>query len=175
MEAELASPLLDLTPFAATPAGAKAKPPPKEAQKFVFGEAPLPLDELKQVDARLRLALTEVRLEGATLRDVQGTLQVDAGRLTLEARAKGGVEGTTDAAVRLTPTRDGAADLDVKLVARNMRSGLGAGGEIGPREVPATSVEASLAASGASARQMAAGANGRILVTAGDPASSRAA
>ena len=168
VEAELASPLLDLTPFAAKPAGAQAKPPPKEPPaKFVFDEAPLALDGLKQVDAKLRLALAEVRLEGATLRDVQGTLQVDAGRLTLEARAKGGVEGSLDAAVRLTPTRGGAADLDAKLVAKNMRSGLGAGGEIGPKEVPATSMEASLTASGASARQMAAGANGRILVTQG--------
>ena len=170
VEAELASPLLDLTPFVgkAKPAGAKAKAPSKEPRaKFVFDEAPLPLGELKQADARLRLALAEVRLEAATLRDVQGTLQVDAGRLTLEGRARGGVEGSADAMVRLTPTRGGAAELDVKLVTRNMRSGLGAGGEIAPGEVPPTSVEASLAASGASARQMASGANGRILVTQG--------
>jgi hypothetical protein len=170
VEAELASPLLDLTPFAGTakPAGAKAKAPPKEPRgKFVFDETPLPLGGLKQADAKLRLALEVVRLDAATLRGVEGTLLLDAGRLTFEARAKGGVEGSLDAAVRLTPTRGGAADLDVKLVARNMRSGLGAGVDIAPGEVPPTSVEASLAASGASARQMASGANGRILVTQG--------
>ena len=170
VEAELASPLLDLTPFAgqAKAAGAKAKPPPKQPPaKFVFDEAPLPLGGLKQVDAKLRLALQEVRLDAAALRGVEGTLLLDAGRLTFEARAKGGVEGSLDAAVRLTPTHGGAADLDVKLVARNMRSGLGAGIDIAPGEVPPTSVQASLAASGASARQMASGANGRILVTQG--------
>ena len=170
VEAELASPLIDLTPFAggAKPAGAKGKAPPTEPPaKFVFDEAPLAFDKLKQADAKLRLALAEVRLDAAVLRDIDASLLLDAGRLTIESRGKGGIEGSFDGALRLTPARGGAAELDLKFVARNMRSGLGAGADIAPGEVPPTSVEASLAASGASARQMAAGANGRILVTQG--------
>jgi uncharacterized protein involved in outer membrane biogenesis len=169
VEAELASPLFDLTPLLARQDGAKGKPQPaaKEPRRFVLDEAPLPFDKLKQVDAKLHLALAQVRLDAALLRDVDATLLLDAGRMTIEGRGKGGIEGSIDAALRLTPTRGGAADLDLKLVARNMRSGLGAGGEIAGGEVPATSVEASVAASGGSARQMASGANGRIVVTQG--------
>jgi len=173
VDAELASPLLDLTPFAgqqkAKPAArAKPKPAPKEPpRKFVFDEAPLPLGKLRELDAKLHLALAEVRLDAATLRGIDATLLLDAGRLTIEGRARGGIEGSIEGALRLTPTRGGAADLDLKLSARNMRSGLGAGRDIAPGEVPPTSVEASLQAGGASARQMAAGANGRILVTQG--------
>jgi uncharacterized protein involved in outer membrane biogenesis len=170
VEVELASPLLDLTPLLARPDGGKAKPQPavkEPPRKFVLDEAPLPFDKLKQVDAKLHLALAQVRLDAALLRDVDATLLLDAGKMTIEGRGKGGIEGSFDAALRLTPTRGGAADLDLKLVARNMRSGLGAGGEIAANEVPATSVEASVAASGGSARQMASGANGRIVVTQG--------
>ena len=48
-----------------------------------------------------------------------------------------------------------------------MRSSLSAGDAIDPKDAPPTNVEASLLARGASARQMASGANGRVLVTQG--------
>jgi uncharacterized protein involved in outer membrane biogenesis len=170
VELKLASPLLDLTPFSADKAGAgaKPKPPPKQPPaKFVFDEAPLPLDKLKDADAKLRFTSAEVRFGAGAFRDVEATLLLDGGRLALDGRARGGLEGTIGGAVRLTPARAGAAELDLKLTAKNLRAGLGAGGVINPGEEPPMSAEASLLASGASARQMASGANGRILVTQG--------
>jgi len=166
LDIELSSPRLDLTPFLAQ--GSGAKPQPKKAQpKYVFGEEPLPLGKLKLADARLRFTSAEVVLDAETLRDVASTLLLDGGRLTLGARARDRFDGTISAAFKLTPAERGAAALDLSVSARNVRVGLGAGGAIDARDAPTTNVEASLLAKGVSARQMAAGADGRVLVTQG--------
>jgi AsmA family protein len=170
-EIELASPRLDLTPFAAAGSGAKpagdARAKPKAEPKFVFDEAPLPLEKLKVADARLHFRAAEVRLDKEVLRDVESTLLVDRGRLALEARMRDGVEGIVTGAVKLAASDGGAAALDVSISAKNTRAGLSAGDAFDPKDAPPTNVEASLLARGASARQMAAGANGRVLVTQG--------
>ena len=168
IEADVASPVFDLTPFLAKETKTTAKPPPKAAaKKFVFGEEPLPLRELKAQDATLHLAVGELKLAAAVLKDLDATMKVSGGQLAFEARARGGVDGALSGSVTLAPKADGAADLDLKLAATGLRAGLGAGGGIAPGETPATGLEASLQARGASARQMAASANGRFLVTMG--------
>jgi uncharacterized protein involved in outer membrane biogenesis len=166
IEADVASPAFDLTPFLAKETA--AKPPPKAAAKrFVFGEAPLSLGMLKGPDTRLHFAVGELKLAAGGLKDVDGTLRLGGGRLALEGRARGGVEGSSSGSVVLAQEDDGAAGLDLNITAARFRAGFGAGGAIQPGETPPTSVEASLRARGTSARQMAAGANGRFLVTLG--------
>jgi uncharacterized protein involved in outer membrane biogenesis len=172
IEADLASPALDLTPFLAketkTTPKAKAKPPPKEAaKKFVFVEEPLPLGMFKGPDTRLHLAVGELKVAEAVLKDVDATLKVGGGQLALEGRARGGIEGSLSGSVMLVQQDGGAAGLDLKLAANRLRAGLVGGGAIAGGETPAVSVEASLQAKGASARQIAASANGRFLVTLG--------
>jgi hypothetical protein len=176
VEIDLASPRLDLTPLLAEGSGAKSagdarskpKPEPKKAEpKFVFDDAPLPLEKLKLADARLHFSAAEVRLDTEVLRDVESTLRLDGGRLTLEARMRDGQEGIVIGGVKLTPADGGAAALDISISAKNTRSGLSAGDAFDPKDAPPTNVEASLLATGASARQMASGANGRVLVTQG--------
>jgi AsmA family protein len=169
IEVELAAPRLDLAPLTAkkTGDGAKAKPAakPKESPgKFVFDEAPLPFAKLKQADAKVHIAFADVRPGVGTFRDLDATLQIENGRLTLGARAKGGVEGALDALLTLKPAADGAAELDLKVTATRLRAGLGVGG-IEPAEEPPTSAEVILLAQGGTARQMASGANGRVLLT----------
>ena len=167
VDGELASPRLDLTPFAGE-SNPKPKPKPKEAdRKYVFDEAPLSFGELKLVDARLRFSLAEVRLGAEILREVESTLLLDGGRLTLEGRAKDNFGGTIGATVKLAPADDGGGALNVSVSAKGVRSSLGAGDAFEPRDAPPTNVEASLLVKGASARQMAAGANGRVVVTQG--------
>jgi hypothetical protein len=78
-----------------------------------------------------------------------------------------GVEGIVTGAVKLTPSGGGAAALDVSISARNTRAGLSAGDAFDPKDAPPTNVEASLRARGASARQMASGATGQVLLTQG--------
>jgi uncharacterized protein involved in outer membrane biogenesis len=167
IEADVASPVFDLTPFLAKETKTTAKPPPKAAaKKFVFGEEPLPLGMLKGPDARLHFAVGELKLAAGALKDVDGTLRLGGGQLALEGRARGGVDGSLSGSVVLAQ-QAGAAALDLKITATHFRAGLGAGGAITGGETPATSVEANLQTRGASARQMAASANGRVLVTLG--------
>jgi uncharacterized protein involved in outer membrane biogenesis len=182
-EADLASPRLDLTPLSKKEAQSKAKTkstgganaPPAEAkqpakepkEKYVFSERPIALDALKRADAKLHFVANEVKLAAGLLKDVDGTLIVDAGQLEFEGRARGGFEGTLKGAVKLKSTSDGAADVEVNFTAKNLRAGLAADDGIDPRLVPPTSIEANLQTSGVSARQMASGANGQVLLTQG--------
>ena len=180
LEAELASPHLDLTPFvkkeadsnakaqsagAANAPSADAKQPAKG--KYVFTEKPLALDGLARTDAKLHFVFNEVKLAERMLKDVDGTLTVDAGQMTFEGTARGGNGGTLDSVFKLKPAGDRAADVDLKLTVKDMRAGFGAGEGIEPSQVPPTSVEAHLRASGSSARQMASSANGLVLLTQG--------
>ena len=180
LEAELASPHLDLTPFikkeadsnakaqsagAANAPSADAKQPAKG--KYVFTEKPLALDGLARTDAKLHFVFNEVKLAERMLKDVDGTLTVDAGQMTFEGTARGGNGGTLDSVFKLKPAGDRAADVDLKLTVKDMRAGFGAGEGIDPSQVPPTSVEAHLRASGGSARQMASSANGARLADAG--------
>jgi len=174
IEAEILSPRLDLTPFvgqqkesAGAPA-ATGKPAASEPKtKYVFGETPLSLDKLKGPEIKLHLVATEVALEPGLLKDVDATVTLDGDQLLLEGRAQGGYEGSFDGTVRLLPTSDGAADLTVEVRAMGLRAGFAGGKGVDPREVPPTSVEVKLQVRGASPRQMAAGANGTVLVAIG--------
>ena len=114
IEADLASPRLDLTPLSKKEADSKAndeigrwasaspadaKQPAKEPKgKYVFSEEPIKLDGLKRADAKLHFVAKEVKLAAGVLKDVDGTLVVDAGQLAFEGRAKGGIEGTLNSA-----------------------------------------------------------------------------
>ena len=152
----------------ATPATATAKPAVKEPkQKYVFDETPLPFDKLKTADVKLHIVVTELALEEGLLKDVDGTLSVGHGQLALEWRAKGGYEGSFEGTLKLLPAGDGVADLSVLASSKGLRAGLAAAEGVDPREVPPTSVEVTLQTRGASPRQMAAGANGKVLVAIG--------
>ena len=171
IEARLSSPRLDLTPLqkeksqetdgsGATGKDAKGK------EKYVFRDSPLPLDKLNVRDAQLQWSFTELTLKAGTLRDVTGNLQLEEGRMSLDFRASGAVQGTIEGDVRLLPSQ-GGADMTMKLNLRDLRAGLLAPpGESGDKSPP-TNVDLELAASGASPRQMASGANGRIIFTQG--------
>jgi hypothetical protein len=122
---------------------------------------------LKGPDAKLHLAIGELKLADGGLKDVDATHRLGGGRLALEGRARGGVEGSLSASIVLTQQDGGGASLDLKITATRVRAGVGAGGAVQRGETPPGSVEASLQARGASARQMAASASGRFLVTLG--------
>ena len=67
------------------------------------------------------------------LKDVNGTLVVDAGQLTFEGTATDGTEGKLNSALKLKTTSEGAADVDLNLAVKNMRAGFAAGEGIDPR------------------------------------------
>ena len=173
VEAELASPRLDMTPFLPQKTAAKSgddshsktKPQPKKAKpKFVFDDTPLPVIKPVPVDVKLHVTLTEVRIDTEVLRDVDARLVVDGANLSMEGRLRDSLEGTVSGMVKLTPADGGAAALDVSVSVKNVHPSLP---EIDAKDAPPTNVEASLRVKGASARQMASLANGQILVTQG--------
>lgn len=172
IEADITLPVLDLTPFLATDTNTTVNtttdsPPKTAATKFIFNEEPVSLGKLKGLDAWLHLAVGELKFAAGALKDVDGTVKIGDGHMAFEGRARGGVEGGLSGSFTLAQDADGIADLDLKITASDLRAGFGAGGGIGPGETPSTGVEASVKTRGASARQMASSANGRLLMTAG--------
>ncbi len=162
---------LDLDDFAppgaegdgAAPAGA----PPKTAEQgLVFTEAPLPLDALKTVDAKIKLSVKRLRLHvGLALSDLDLSLVLEKGRLAVKpfsiGVAGGKLAGDFSIDAGKTPP-----PLAVKLSA----SGIDYGGLLKDFEVidgvsGRLDAKVDLRAAGASLRAIAADLNGRIEVT----------
>ena len=137
----------------------------KSGTQFVFDDTPLPVVKPVPVDASVHFTLAEVKLGTEVLRDVDGTLRVDGGQLTLvgtrarqprrhhqrrgQARARGRRRLPSSASA--SPPGTCAPALEA----------------FDPKDAPPTNVEASLRVRGATARQMASLANGRIPGDAG--------
>jgi len=172
-EADITSPRLDFTPFlgkttpgnaptAAELQGASASP----KKKFVFSEEPLGLEKMKDADVKVHLVAGELRFGERSLKDFDGNLHVDNGKMKFDARAAGVHDGTVAGTGTFTPGNDGSADLDLKLDLSNVRASLASEGLL-PGEVPPLGVGLDLRIHGSSAREMASGANGHLLLTQG--------
>jgi hypothetical protein len=175
IEADVSSPRLDLTPFmppdkpAEAGAAEKAPPPPAPEppkKKFLFDEKPLPLVKMKDTDANVHLAFGELVLGDRSFKDVKSNLRADHGKLSFDMSAAGTHEGTLQGAGTLVAGSDGTADLDLKIDISNVRASLGSA-DIKPAEVPPLGVVADIKIHGSSPRQLAAGANGHLLLTQG--------
>ena len=169
-EAQLSSPRMDLTPFfpqdKPADAAATAAAPPSTApkKKFLFSEAPLPIEKIRDTNAKLHLAIGELVLGDRSLKDIDSTLQLDQGKLTFDLRASGAQDGTLQTSGTLVPASDGTVDLDMKVDLSNVRATLASEG-VAPAEVPPLSVAMNIRIHGSSPRQMASGANGHLLLT----------
>ncbi len=171
IEADISTPLLDLTPLVnkpepAKPHGQPAPNPPKK--QYLFPTTPLPLVQQQGLDARLHFSAGEVRADTMLLKSVDATINVDNDRLLVQARANGGFGGSLESSVGLTPSDSNAATLKVDMKLQDFRAGLLAGGDaVRDEEVPPLSVTADITATGASPRQMASGASGSLLFSTG--------
>jgi len=177
IEAEITSPHLDLTSFGGkeeeTPgdpgqpvAPETASESPEPDKKFVFSEEPLPLEELDRRDLQVHVQLDRLTLDKTSLSDVSGTLTVNGGQFAAKLTAKGPEAGTIDGDVRLVPSQ-GSADLSVKLRVNDLRLGwLTPEGE-DASTAPPLGIDLDVAGRGTSPRQVAAAANGRMVLTQG--------
>jgi uncharacterized protein involved in outer membrane biogenesis len=174
VEADLSSPLLDLTPLVSKPAAAaepgkqalkpEAKPAPKQ---HMFPTTPLPLEKLQGLDAHLRLVATELRANTLLLKNVDATVTVKDGHLLALAKANGGYSGNLDGKVDLVPTTAGAAELKVNLNLKDLRAGIGGGDTVKHEEVPPTTLMTNITANGNSPRQLASSSSGSFLLMLG--------
>ncbi len=171
IEADLSTPLLDLTPLVSKPEPAEphAQPAPHSPKKqYLFPTRPLPLVQLQGLDARLQFSAGEVRANTMLLKSVDATINVDQDRLLAQARANGGYGGSLEASVGLTPSGSDAATLKVGMKLQDFRAGLLSGGEeVRDEEVPPLSMATDISATGASPRQLASGASGSLLLSTG--------
>ena len=180
-DVQLSSPRLNLTPFmaqgkqekSATPgpgATAPAKPEPEKSdsqkKKFVFDETPFPLDKMKDTDAKVHLAFGELVLAERSFKDLDSNVRIDHGKLNFDIRAAGLQEGTLQGEGTLVPGDDGTADLNLKIDLANVRASMGSEG-LAPEDVPPLGLAINIKIHGNSARQMASGANGSLLLTQG--------
>ena len=93
------SALLDLADLGMTP---KAGGPAGSAGRFVFPDAPLPLDALRALDAEVTLTAARLRVEPRLeLSDLEATLTLAGGRLSVAPLAAGLAGGTLRVEVEL--------------------------------------------------------------------------
>ncbi len=171
IEVAFSAPLLDLTPLLDKPTPAKphsspAAHAPKE--QYLFPTTPLPLSRLHELDARLQFKAEEMRADRMLLKSVDATINVDSDRLLAHARANGGYGGSLEGSIGLTPSGSNAATLKVGMKLQELRAGLFAGGDkVREEEAPPLNIAADINANGASARQLASGASGTLIISTG--------
>ena len=178
IEAELASPRIDLTPYlpeppAETAPGAtpKAEKParehkPEDKDRLLFTDKPLPIRQLRGTEAKFHLALGELVASGKSLKDFDGTIVVDGAHVEAQARATGSLEGTVRVSVNVEPTGENGARLALNLGLENVRAGLDMK-DMERSEVPPLGLDLELVTQGTSPRELAANSNGHVLVTQG--------
>jgi AsmA family protein len=168
----LASPSLALAELALpgkATAPAAGKPAPKS--RFIFSEAPIDLSALKSIDAGGDLAVDALVLpDGRKLDHVHLQLNLQNGVLDAPVVQAGIYGGKISAHVKLDGNRDGALNLHVDASGLDLPAILADAGI--KREVRGgkTSVNADIAAHGASPHQWASSASGIVTLIVG-PAS----
>lgn len=167
---------LDLTEFAGeeaepangtAPAEAAATAPaetPKE--KYVFAEDPLSLEPLRTTDAEFELAVQELVSTAITVKDLAASLTLKDGNLNLHTRFTGPKGGVTDGDIEFDASSD-QADLAAAVKMRGLRLNIASGEVESVEDVPPIDITLDLDASGTSPRTLAAGSNGRMLLTLG--------
>ncbi len=179
IEADLASPHLDLTPYLPAPVAepsagptskagkpAKQPKPAHDKDQLLFTDSPLPIRQLRGTEAKIHLAIGLLEASGKSLKDLDGTVIVDRAHVEVKARATGSLEGTVQVNASVEPTEPDGARLALNLVVENVRAGLDMK-EMERTEVPPLSLDLDLVTQGVSPRQLAANSNGHILVTQG--------
>ena len=165
LDAEFASPRIDLTPLLAHGAGEAA--PAAEKRRFLFDERPLPLPALARTDAGVRFRVSVLQLGKGSLREAAGTIKLEDGRLALELAALGGVSGKIRGAFRLAPQGTDAAQVGLELAAQGLRTGVSAGEAVSVEQVPPVDVEAKIESAGGTPRTLAAAATGQVKIRLG--------
>ena len=165
------SALIDLRPFATEEeAGETAEVEPaasdEDERPYVFGEEPLPLDELRALNADVDVSIDRIQARTSHYNDVSVVIDASDGIIKFDNTFRGGRGGEFENNLELAVT-DSTADLTIKALASELKLGAFSGEDLPDDLVPATGVDLDIAASGASPRQLASSANGRLLLTQG--------
>lgn len=160
--------------FLATPPGAESKSMPSESGPL-FSRKPLPLGHLRALDADAQLSVGALVLpNGITLRNFAAKLELRGGRLRVEPVSFLAGGGRTTAALNLDASGK-VPSLSARLEGRHIVIGdlLDGTANAGKIKGGATDAEVTLATTGSSPHDLAAGLNGKIRISGG-PSTSRA-
>lgn len=167
----LRSTLLDLTPLtgADQSAGEPAAQAPRQDAAddgLVLSDEPLPFDLLNAANMDLALSIGELRNGPMQLRQVEGSVRLAGGTLSLDGGLEIATGGEADASITLASLGD-TATLDADFELSGFRPTGEGTGERAIEDIPLLGLSADIESSGNTVHAIAAAANGRIIFTQG--------
>ena len=180
--ANLTSKILDLRPFTQsaepdhgtteglpdnTPTEMDGQPEPVSGSPYVFTKTPLPLEAVQKIEADVKIELGHFYYGDVKITDVAIDAAIHDGNANTKIRFTSANKG--HAAIQLDLTTQGnQAVIDTLISLSDFRLNvLDTEDGISKSEVPPISVSVELKTKGASPRELASVANGRVLVTQG--------
>lgn len=169
---EISSSLLDLRPFTQKrepSTGSTEIPPaapPQTQDRYVFKKTPLHLEPFQNFEADVKLAVKTIQYDQGVLKDAVVDAAVHHGNIDAKIKFSGADHGHAAAKLNLK-TQGPSATLDTVVSLSDVHLSVLAAEGIERKEVPPISVSLELQAAGASPRELASTANGRVLLTQG--------
>ena len=160
----LHSTLLDLTPLIGDEEAAPELQPGSGG--YVFSDTPLPFDFLNAGSADLELLIETFRQGPLALEQLQGSLKLNDGALSIKSgfSVTDGGNATVDV---LLVSRGNSADADIKLDVSELRFNLSTSDNELAAQAPLLGLTADVKSNGGSPRALASNANGKVLFTQG--------
>jgi uncharacterized protein involved in outer membrane biogenesis len=160
------SKLLDLTPYASREEETPVETEPAEPGEFVLGDEPLPFDFLNAGNVDLELLIERFRNGPLELQQVNGTVRLADGTLTVDGGLAVADGGEADATVTLVSSGE-SASLNMVFELADFRLRAAQGSEIRTEEIPLIGLSLDIESSGNSAHTLAANSNGKMILTQG--------
>jgi uncharacterized protein involved in outer membrane biogenesis len=162
LEGELVSERFDLAQLLEDDLAGPQPEPAGDDEALLISDEPLPLDWLDAIDARVRWRIGEAIDSRAALGNVELSATLLDGRLALDPVAAQGYGGSYSGALTLEPVEDGYLVTAAGTAERARMGLLTYGGD--PSEIPPVDLQLKLVGTGHSLHEMAASADGSLLV-----------
>ncbi len=168
---EVQSPRIDLAPFVSeedsSEANANSADTGQKAEsRYVFKDEALPLDALTKLNGDIDVSVKRLQTSATQINDLKVEGTVGDSVLNLKAAFTGPYGGRFENKRRLT-TSNKSADLQIKMLAENLKLGTLSGTSEPEDQIPASNFDINLKAVGITPRALASSADGKIVFTQG--------
>jgi uncharacterized protein involved in outer membrane biogenesis len=160
------SKLLDLTPYASEETETTPESAPADTGEFVLSDEPLPFDFLNAGSIDLDLLVETFRNGPLELRQIQGKIVLADGSLSVEGGLAVAEGGSADANITLNSSGE-SANLDMEFAISDFRLRAAEGSEITADDIPLIGLSMDIESIGNSVHTLAAGSNGKVIITQG--------
>jgi len=158
----LVSKYLNVVPFLPDQeAGAESESAPTVDDSRVIPDTPIPLDQLRQLNARVDISVGEMVLRETTVNDVLLDASLQDGALRINKFGVSGRRGTLAGNLEVLPTAAGA-QLNTAIEGTKLTLGLTPSSPDAVDLLPSYDVQVKMAATGATVREMAASLDGTV-------------